>query len=70
MACGKGRSNKGQAYVAFNHVTMLDQLFIKSYTGEQIYVLENVEDEMKHLRENTLPHEPIHAIDKVKLLDL
>ena len=69
MACEKGRYNKGQAYVAFSHVTMLDQLFIKNYTREQICISENVEDEMQHFRENTLPPECIHDIDKVKCSD-
>ena len=48
---------------------MLDQLFIKKITQEQICVLENVEDEMQCLREKTLPPEPIHTIDKLKCSD-
>ena len=46
MAHEKGRYNKGQAYAAFRHVTMLDKLFIKNYMREQIYVSGNVKDKM------------------------
>ena len=46
MAHEKSRYNKGQAYVTLSCVTMLDKLFLKNYTREQICVPENVEDEM------------------------
>ena len=58
MTPAKGKVKPGEAYVAFSRVRTLEELHIINYTQSQIQVSEHVEQVMKRLRKNILPHMP------------
>ena len=55
MSREKGRYRKGQAYVAFSHVTKLAKLHIVNYTHEQIWVSSSVKVEMSRSDVDSIP---------------
>ena len=58
MTPAKGKFQPGEAYVAFSRVKTIEKLHIMNYTQNQIHMSEQVEEEMKRLRENILPQMP------------
>ena len=62
MSHSKGRYNKGQEYVAFTHVMILDKLHIVNYTRDEICVPGDVEGEKTRLCSKILLSQPVPMI--------